>query len=39
MGKGMQKAWKNVGNKEIFIKRRASKEITGIPAGIKHTSE
>jgi hypothetical protein len=38
MGKGMQKARKNVGNrKEKFIKRRAWKEITGIPAGIKHT--
>ena len=40
MGKGMQKARKNVGKrKENFIKRRASKEITGILAGIKHTWE
>jgi hypothetical protein len=38
MGKGMQNARKNVGNKKgKFIKRRASKEITGIPAGLKHT--
>jgi hypothetical protein len=29
-----------VGNKkEKFVKRRASKEITGIPVGIKHTWE
>jgi len=37
-GKRMQKARKNVGNKkEKFVKRQASKEITGIPVGIKHT--
>jgi len=38
MGKGMQKVKKNAGERKgKFIKRRASKEIIGIPTGIKHT--